>query len=561
MQYLALYRKFRPRALSEVVRQEHIVKTLISQIESGRISHAYLFCGPRGTGKTSVAKIFAASINCEKDKSGQPCGACPSCLALADPSNLDITEIDAASNNRVDEVRELREKVQYPPVSVKYKVYIIDEVHMLTDQAFNALLKTLEEPPSHAVFILATTEVHKLPATILSRCMRFDFKLIPQTDIAKHIADVLKKSGRQFEEAAANEIARAGGGSVRDALSVAEVCLSYGTGKLTYKDVIEVLGGADFESLSALGKSIVSGDAGGALQVIDDLIKSGKSAAVLIRDISDFLRAVLICLTCKDSKNILSMPEEYYVKVKELSVGADINGLIRGLEVLAKAESQMRYASSPKIILETAAVKITQPETDYNLDALLSRVSALEKQLGSKMTVFEKAVDTAAAEKPAVFDKEPLPEIEIPEAAALDDLPLDMPEIQAEQTIMEDIAAADATADKKTEQTEPLAAFDKEKLWGQFNILLRKSGEFVLRTVINGLNAEYDGEKLIIFSDTPQKYSVLTKADNSARIKKYLQSLGCADFEVRNIIEGEDLDLKSIKSTFPNIKITVEQEE
>ena len=225
--YLALYRKYRPTTFDGVIGQEHITTSLKNQIKNDAISHAYLFCGTRGTGKTSVAKIFAKSINCENPTNGSACGKCPTCLALNDPSNLDILEIDAASNNRVDEIRELREKVKYPPVNGKYKVYIIDEVHMLTDSAFNALLKTLEEPPKHVVFVLATTEVQKLPATILSRCLRFDFKLVGLNDLENHLKRIFNDSGIKFDDSAVSLIARLGEGSVRDTLSIADMCVAY----------------------------------------------------------------------------------------------------------------------------------------------------------------------------------------------------------------------------------------------------------------------------------------------------------------------------------------------
>ena len=240
MAYQALYRKFRPSGFKGLVGQDHIVRTLTNQIETGRVGHAYLFCGTRGTGKTSTAKIFAKAINCLSPVDGSPCGTCEVCKALSDPSSLDILEMDAASNNKVENVREIREKIQYPPVSGKYKVYIIDEVHMLTTEAFNALLKTLEEPPKHAVFILATTESHKLPATILSRCMRFDFRLVPTKEIARLVASIYDEVGKEYDKDAVMAIARSGNGSVRDALSIADICVSYRDSKLTYNDVLEV---------------------------------------------------------------------------------------------------------------------------------------------------------------------------------------------------------------------------------------------------------------------------------------------------------------------------------
>ncbi|MBQ9730297.1 MAG: DNA polymerase III subunit gamma/tau, partial [Clostridia bacterium] len=232
MSYLALYRTFRPKNFQEVVRQEHIVTILKNQIQTNRIGHAYLFCGLRGTGKTTVAKIFARAVNCQTPVNGSPCGKCAVCKALEDEANLDIVEIDAASNNGVEEMRDLREKVQYPPVAGKYKVYIVDEVHMLSQGAVNAVLKTLEEPPKHAVFILATTEVQKIPATILSRCMRFDFKLLPQEDLEKQLRFVLDSVQKPYEEEAVSAIARAGAGSARDMLSIADACISYQKGIL-----------------------------------------------------------------------------------------------------------------------------------------------------------------------------------------------------------------------------------------------------------------------------------------------------------------------------------------
>ena len=257
MSYMALYRKWRPVTFGEVKGQGHIVQTLQNQIISQRIGHAYLVCGTRGTGKTSIAKIFARAVNCEHPQNGSPCNQCPSCQGILSGSSLNVVEIDAASNNGVENIREIREQVQYPPTEGKYRVYIIDEVHMLTDSAFNALLKTLEEPPAHAVFVLATTEPHKIPATILSRCMRLDFKLIPQEDLERHLASILDGLGRRYEREAVAAIARAGAGSDRDMLSIAEMCLAYGD-SLTYESVTTVLGAADDATNAAIVSALLS---------------------------------------------------------------------------------------------------------------------------------------------------------------------------------------------------------------------------------------------------------------------------------------------------------------
>ena len=282
MAYLALYRRYRPNRFEDLIGQEQVVKTLVNQINNQRIGHAYLFTGTRGTGKTSAAKIFAKAINCLNPINGSPCGQCEVCKALADSSNIDVLEIDAASNNGVSEIRDLREKVQYPPVICKYKVYIIDEVHMLSGAAFNALLKTLEEPPKHAVFILATTEVHKIPATILSRCMRFDFRLISNEKIAQLISKIYDEQQKEYESEAVFAIAKAGEGSIRDALSIADIALSYSENKLTYDNVMEILGSSNAELIYDFIDRVLNGKTSDVLNIIDQLCAKGKSIGVLM---------------------------------------------------------------------------------------------------------------------------------------------------------------------------------------------------------------------------------------------------------------------------------------
>lgn len=408
MSYLAIYRRFRPSTFDKMVGQEHVVRTLVNQINSDRIGHAYLFCGARGTGKTSAAKIFARAINCLHPVNGSPCGECEVCKALSDPANLDILEIDAASNNKVENIREIRDKVQYPPVSARYKVYIIDEVHMLTTEAFNALLKTLEEPPKHAVFVLATTEPHKLPATILSRCMRFDFRLVPDKTIAALISQIYDELGKKYDDEAILAIARAGEGSVRDALSVADLCVSYTNEKLTYNDVIAVLGSSDSRVTARLVENIFKGESGKVLEAIDELVDLGKGVGVLNKDVSAHLRDVMVAKTCKNAREILSLPESEFALIEKNAELADMHRILRATEIFAGVENDLKYSTHPRVVFEAAAMRASMPEQDYNIDALLARIAKLEKAVaeGVKVAVEKVEKETKPEEKKVDSDEE-----------------------------------------------------------------------------------------------------------------------------------------------------------
>ncbi len=356
--YLALYRKFRPSSFSEVVGQDHIIKTLKNQIKNNQIGHAYLFCGSRGTGKTSVAKIFAKAVNCQNPQDGSPCGQCEACKNLKLSSNMDIVEIDAASNNRVDEVRDLREKVKYAPLNVRYKVYIIDEVHMLTDSAFNALLKTLEEPPAHIIFVLATTEPQKLPATILSRVLRFDFRLVDQNTLKNLLANIFAKSKIMAEDEALLEIAKAGNGSVRDCLSVADMCASYANGKITQKDVLEVLGASDSHVLAKLCSAILNGDISSFLNQLDIEAKSGKNLTSLASDLTKTFRNMLVLKSCGDTTELANLSKETKQQLLSLSKDTSISNLNLALQSFSKIENELKFATLPQLLIETTAIDL-----------------------------------------------------------------------------------------------------------------------------------------------------------------------------------------------------------
>ena len=401
MEYTALYRKWRPNSFDEVVGQDHVIRILKNQVISGRITHAYLFSGPRGTGKTSTAKIFAKAINCESPRDGSPCEQCSPCRQIESENNLDIIEIDAASNTGVDHIREIRDKVKYPPTAGKYRVYIIDEVHMLSTSAFNAFLKTLEEPPDHAVFILATTEPHKLPTTVLSRCQRYDFRRITLKVIIERLKTIAEQMGIKAEEGALEAIARWSEGGMRDSISLLDQCVSFRGTTLEENDVFDILGTAGSEFLFEVIYNILEGDIPSLLIQIDRLIGEGRDIAVFIKDLISHLRNLLIVGICEDPTGLLDVTQSILEEYKRQAKRADEARLVRSIEILSQLDADIKWSTSPRIMLEMAIVKICRPWDGDAMDDVLDRLSYLEKQIARGITHMEIApAGVGKVEKP-----------------------------------------------------------------------------------------------------------------------------------------------------------------
>ena len=382
MSYTALYRKFRPDTFEDVKGQDHIVTTLKNQIRADRIGHAFLFCGTRGTGKTTVAKILAKAVNCEQPVDGSPCNECPTCRAIQAGTSMNVIEIDAASNNGVDNIREIREEVAYRPTQGRYKVYIIDEVHMLSTGAFNALLKTLEEPPSYVIFILATTEANKIPVTILSRCQRYDFRRITIDTIAARLSELMEKEGVDVEEKAIRYVAKAGDGSMRDALSLLDQCIAFYLGqKLTYDKVLEVLGTVDTEIFSQMLRTILAGDVTGSIRTLETLLNRGKELGQFVTDFTWYLRNLLLVKSADETEELLDVSTENLKLLKEESTMVDDETLIHYIRVLSELSGQLRYAAQKRVLVEVALVKLCKPQMEQNLESVLERLRILEEKM------------------------------------------------------------------------------------------------------------------------------------------------------------------------------------
>ena len=398
MSYTALYRKFRPERFEDVKGQDHIVTTLRNQIEADRIGHAYLFCGTRGTGKTTIAKIFAKAVNCENPVDGSPCGECRSCRSIAAGASMNVIEIDAASNNGVDNIREIVDEVSYSPAEGRFKVYIIDEVHMLSIGAFNALLKPLEEPPSYVIFILATTEVHKIPVTILSRCQRYDFKRISIETITDRLRDLMVQENQQVQEKALRYVAKAADGSMRDALSLLDQCIAFHYGKeLTYDMVLDVLGAVDTEVFSRLLRAVLERSVTDCIGILEEIVMQGRELSQFVSDFTWYLRNLLLIKTSEDNaiEDVVDVSSDNLVRLKEEAGMAETDAIMRYIRELSELSGRIRYAGQKRILIEMALIKLCRPQMEISQDSLLDRLRAVEQQL-EKGVVVQQSAQTAA---------------------------------------------------------------------------------------------------------------------------------------------------------------------
>ncbi|MEE1043586.1 MAG: DNA polymerase III subunit gamma/tau [Clostridia bacterium] len=433
MAYQAIYRKWRPTTFEDVVGQSHITDTLKTEIKTNRLAHAYLFCGTRGTGKTTTAKILSRAVNCESPlPNGNPCNECASCKGILSNTIMDIVEIDAASNNGVENIRELRDEISYTPANVKYKIYIIDEVHMLSTSAFNALLKTLEEPPAHAIFILATTEPQKIPATIQSRCQRFDFRRISAKNIAGRIGEITRKDGINITQDAIQLVAELGDGSMRDALSVLDLCSGI-EGEITRQDIENVTGSVNRTALIDLAVALINSDISSSLTLIGKIIDSGKEIGNLIDELIMCIREMLVCKIVDNPSDIVDKSPEDIEKYKTITNSVAKDVLLYIVKVLSETTALCKTSTNPRVILEASAIKICDPSTDASTEAFAARLGKIEAMIAtgkipSAPVVVEQPVSTVELVEENVQEVCDTPPFDVSEETVEDAPPFSMDE-------------------------------------------------------------------------------------------------------------------------------------
>lgn len=518
MAYQAIYRKWRPAVFEDIVGQEQVTKTLQNQIISGHVSHAYLFCGTRGTGKTTAAKVFAKAVNCQSPVDGSPCNECEICRGIADGSILDVAEIDAASNNGVENIRQIREDVNYVATRTKYRVYIIDEVHMLSDGAFNALLKTLEEPPEHVIFILATTEAHKVPETIMSRCQRFDFKRIKPNDIIARMKEIAYGDGLKISDDAFSLLAKLADGSMRDGLSILERCVSACGGEIEASNINEVLGIADSEAYYKTASAIIDCDAESVLKVINTVVSDGRDLTLFVDGVVSYLHNLMIIKLAKDAKELIDCSADDYNRFSNQAEKTDYETLSRAVTILNEACAEAKWAKSPRLLYELAFIKITRPAVDDSKDALLERIQALEKRL-------EEGIKVSYEQKP----NEPEKKVEKPkkqEPSIRLFVPIDVNTLTPEHPFV-------ATARK----------------WDSISANVAKKLPYVAQSLINR-KVTIDGEGIILIFDKTETMLKQIASMYIAQIRKAVEAIVGSELVVKTAftedIEDNIIDCWSI---------------
>jgi DNA polymerase-3 subunit gamma/tau len=527
MAYIALYRKWRPLVFEDVIEQQHVVKTLKHSVSTGRIAHAYLFCGTRGTGKTTMAHILSRAINCLKPQDGNPCNQCEICKGILSGNLLDVLEIDAASNNSVDNVREIREEVVYAPSRAKYKVYIVDEVHMLSSGAFNALLKTLEEPPEHVVFILATTEPHKLPATVLSRCQRFDFRRISIDGIAERLDKIAQSSGVILQKEALRLIARMADGALRDAISLLDQCISLGRKEISYDDVLTIVGIVNDAFMRDMVKAVENRNVEVVLELVEKLVMDGKDISQFVSDLILYYRNLLICKVAQKPEEILDVSYEAIDEMRNLSTGLsreEITCIIKELSLLG---SGLKWSNHPRIMLEVSLIKLCESSYSFSNDEILERLSVLENKIN----------DAVIAEKspPAVVQDRSKAQPANSSKAV----------VKAEKKSRK---PASGISEKAT--AKPKREFKLLESWNSVLNEFKNSGRMALYSFLLDTKAVWLGEKVvgIIFQpeNAPNKEYV-SKSENIQDIEKILGGMLGGELRVKCLDENEVVDPPAIK--------------
>ena len=520
MAYQAIYRKWRPAVFEDIVGQGHITRTLKNQIISGHVSHAYLFCGTRGTGKTTAAKVFSRAVNCLNPHDGSPCNECEICRGILDGSIMDVSEIDAASNNGVENIRELREDVNYVATHTKYRVYIIDEVHMLSDGAFNALLKTLEEPPAHVIFILATTEAHKVPETILSRCQRFDFKRIRPADIIARMREIAYGDGLKISDEGFALLARLADGSMRDGLSILERCVSACGDTINEKDITAVLGIADAEMNFKAANAVIDGDANALLTLVDILMSDGRDLNLFIDSLIKHFRDLMVAKLADRPEELLDCSAEDLAKLKGQAEKLSYEKLSRAAELLNDARAEAKWVKSPRMIYELALIKLTRPALDDTKEALLDRIATLEAEIKNGIKV------VAAQQPPAEKKEEEKPKPKAQPSAKLF-VPIDVSQLTASSPIV--VAA---------------------RKWESISAAIVKKYPHIAQSVINR-RITIDGEGIILIYESNERMMKGIASSYINQIREMIAQGTGNDFVVKTAfsedIEDNIIDYWSIK--------------